>query len=170
MYYLFAESNLANFWETWFHLFSRINGSPRFRIDCVAQRRRKIFKCVLPTWNEINVESSWFDVTVMTFWSPYLLMSKNVVKILVVGYCVFIGRPCYLFIFLKFLNWRTWSVSSARRCCPLDELDGLFHEDPAEVNGRLRRQNHSAEIRLLSDVGKGQPEMWWKRHLVTKIK
>jgi hypothetical protein len=27
------------------------------------------------------------------------------------------------------------------------------------VNGRLRRQNHSAEIRLLSDVGKGQPEM-----------
>jgi len=50
-------------------------------------------------------------------------------------------------------------VSSARRCCPLDELDGLFHEDPAEVNGRLRRQNHSAEIRLLSDVGKGQPEM-----------
>jgi hypothetical protein len=38
------------------------------------------------------------------------------------------------------------------------------------VNGRLRRQNHSAEIRLLSDVGKGQPEMWWKRHLVTKIK
>jgi hypothetical protein len=99
MYYLFAESNLANFWETWFHLFSRINGSPRFRVDCVAQRRRKIFKCVLPTWNEINDESSWFDVTVKTFWSPYLLMSKNVVKILVVGY-LRLYRSTLLLIYL----------------------------------------------------------------------